>query len=258
MLTVNGKQLALERHGGGTALIMVHGLGGTSNIWYPQIQVLSKRFDIAAVDLEGSGRSPVAGAISIDSLAADLVALIEALQFQKVHLVGHSMGTLVCQSIAARHPEKVHSLALLGAFPEPPEAARQGLRDRAAKARREGMTAIADSIVQAATSADTRINQPAAAAFVRELLMRQDPEGYARSCEALAAAHAVELSAIACPTLLVTGDEDRVAPPATMQAMASRIRGARTRIIGGCGHWPTVERPKQVNYALIELYRGLC
>src|SRR5258706_588446 len=76
-----------------------------------------------------------------------------------------------------------------------------------------GMQAIADALVQAATSAETRARRPAVVAYVRETLMRQDPEGYARTCDALAEAGPADASAITCPTVLVTGDEDGVAPP---------------------------------------------
>ena len=112
------------------------------------------------------------------------------------------------------------------------------------------MRGIADAIVAGGTSKDTKVNQPAAAAFVRESLMAQPAEGYARNCDALAAASGADLSRIACPTLLITGDEDRTAPPDTGRAMATAIRGAQLQVLDGCGHWATIERPKQVNYAM--------
>ncbi len=59
-----------------------------------------------------------------------------------------------------------------------------------------------------------------------------------------------DLSRIRCPALLLTGDQDRTAPPDTGRAMASAIRGAELRILDGCGHWATIERAKQVNYAM--------
>ena len=89
---------------------------------------------------------------------------------------------------------------------------------------------------------------PAAAAFVRESLMRQDPEGYARSCEALSEAKAAALEGIAAPTLLVTGDEDAVAPPQAVRALAERLSGARSVravVLNRCGHWTPIERPEE-------------
>ncbi len=235
--------------GKGEAIVLVHGLGGTTNTWAPLVPMLKRDFTVHAYDLAGAGRSAVADGISIAGHVADLARMV-AQAGGRAHLVGHSMGTIICQHFAAQNPEAVLSLALAGPFPAPPEGARKALRDRAAKVRAEGMVGIADAIVAGGTSEDTRLNQPAAAAFVRESIMAQPAEGYARNCEALAAAEAADLARIACPTLLATGDSDRTAPPETARAMASAIAGATVTILPGCGHWPTVERPKQLAYAI--------
>ena len=179
---------------------------------------------------------------------------MDELDIPTAHLCGHSMGTIVCQHIAAEHPERVKSLALLGPLAEPPEPARQAIRDRAAVARKNGMVPIADTLVEVAISAETRSHQPAAAAFVREILMRQDAEGYARTCEALADARSADLASIRCPTLLVTGDEDGVSPPPAVKALSSRISGSRVAVLPGCGHWTPIEKPTQVNGVLLNFY----
>ena len=259
METINGKQLAVDKHlqSGGAPLIMIHGLGGTSNVWSPQVSVLSGKFSICVPDLNGAGRSPLDGEISIAGLMADVVAMMDAFDVEKAHLAGHSMGTIVCQHLAANHPERVMSLALMGPVPALPEPARPVLRDRAAKARSDGMRPIAEAVVEAATSSDTKTNQPAIAAFVRELLMRQDAESYARHCEALADSQSADLAAIQCPTLLITGDQDKVAPPDVMEALRSQISGAQAHLMTGCGHWTTLERAKQVNYLMVKFYNDI-
>ena len=259
METINGKQLAVDKHlqSGGAPLIMIHGLGGTSNVWSPQVSVLSGKFSICVPDLNGAGRSPLDGEISIAGLMADVVAMMDAFDVEKAHLAGHSMGTIVCQHLAANHPQRVMSLALMGPVPALPEPARPVLRDRAAKARSDGMRPIAEAVVEAATSSDTKTNQPAIAAFVRELLMRQDAESYARHCEALADSQSADLAAIQCPTLLITGDQDKVAPPDVMEALRSQISGAQAHLMTGCGHWTTLERAKQVNYLMVKFYNDI-
>jgi 3-oxoadipate enol-lactonase len=80
-------------------------------------------------------------------------------------------------------------------------------------------------------------------ALVRESVMRQPPEGYAKSCEALAAAQPAAIDGIRVPTLLVTGDQDGVASPATVASMSERIAGAQQVVLPGCGHWHTFEKP---------------
>ena len=136
-MEVNGKEIAIEEHGDGDAVVMVHGLGGTGNSWYPQVGPLARFFRVVRLDLEGSGRSPATGTLSIASFAADVTAVMDELDIPTAHLCGHSMGTIVCQHIAAEHPERVKNLALLGPLAEPPEPARQAIRDRASRCAQE-------------------------------------------------------------------------------------------------------------------------
>jgi pimeloyl-ACP methyl ester carboxylesterase len=89
-------------------------------------------------------------------------------------------------------------------------------------------------------------------ALIREMLMRQDAEGYARTCEALADAEAPDVAPIKCPVLLLTGDEDPIATPTGMRAVGARIAGSRTHVVGKCGHWATFEKPKETRSALEE------
>ena len=160
------------------------------------------------------------------------------------------MGTIVCQHVAVAQPKLVRSLSLFGPLIQPVDAARAAMRTRATKAREGwgGMQEIATTLMNAAISADSRQRLPAAAAFVRESLMRQEPEGYARSCECLAEAKPADVERIVAPTLLVTGDEDTVAPPQAVRAMAERLSGVnggvRVVVLNKCGHWTPIERPE--------------
>ncbi len=250
------ERMAVEIDGSGEPLIMVHGLGGCSNVFQPQIRALAARFRVIRPDLPGSGRTPANGQASIGAFVDALVRMARVLGADKAHWIGHSMGTIICQHAATEHPAMVRSLALFGPLEAPPEANRQALRARAGQARSEGMAPIAEAIVEVATSADTKANQPVVAAFVRELVMRQPAEGYAQSCEALAAAAPADIERIRVPTLLVTGDEDAIAPPANVRAMQERIGGARMTVFNRCGHWTTLERAAECSAGLREFFTG--
>ena len=241
-------RMLVEEEGEGDAVVCVHGLGGSSNTFTSLMPALA-RHRVVRVDLPGSGRSQQAeGALSIGRFAEAVVLACARLGIDRAHFVGHSLGTIVCQHIAVNEPKRVRSLALFGPLVAPPDAARTAIRGRAAKARAEGaygMHEITASLLSTALSADTRQRQPLAVAFVRESLMRQDGEAYARTCEALADAQPARLENISCPVLLVTGDEDGVASPQAVRAMAERLHGARsTRVVvlPRCGHWTPIER----------------
>ena len=250
-------RIAVEDEGEGPAVVCVHGLGGTSNTWTPLLPALA-RHRVIRVDLPGSGRSQRAeGALSIDRYVGALLDICARLNITRAHWVGHSMGTIVCQHVAAAHSKLVASVALFGPLIAPPEAARTAMKARAVKAREgaAGMHEITQALLNAALSADTRQRLPLAVAFVRESLMRQDGDAYARSCEALAGAQAAAVDRIEAPVLLVTGDEDGVAPPQAVRAMADKLHAARsTRVVvlPRCGHWTPVERPEECQRELRE------
>ena len=253
-MQVNGKELAVEVQGDGPAVLLVHGLGGTSNFYQPQVDALAERFTVIRPDMEGSGRSPVTGELSIESFAADLAGILDGLDVASARVVGHSMATLTVRRLAATHPDRVSQLVLLGAVNPPADAARQGPRDRAATVREQGQIAVADAIMTNATSEATRRDHPAAAALVRELVLRQDPEGYARSCEALAGATDPGPVDPSLPLLLLTGDEDKVGPPDASRALADAHGSAVLEVFSGCGHWTALEKPAEVTAHLCKFF----
>lgn len=237
--------MSYEDQGTGDPVVMIHGLGGSSNSFQALMPALSG-WRILRPDLPGAGLSPARDAsLSIASHAEAVLAMLQGCGIQRAHFVGHSMGTLVCQMLAASRPEMVASLALFGALTVPPDAARSGLIARAATARRDGMRGIADQVAMASTSAQSLHDNPAAAAFVRETLSRQDPQGYALNCEALARAEANDWAAITAACLLVTGDSDPVSPPSMAHLLSERLRLSTLHILTGCGHWSIMERPQE-------------
>jgi len=243
-------RVVVEDEGEGDAVVCVHGLGGSTNTFTPLMSALA-RHRVIRVDMPGSARSQrVEGPLTIERFVETLLSVCTRLNVERAHWVGHSLGTIVCQHVAVKAPKLVRSIALFGPLIAPPEAARTAIRARAAKARAEGtagMHEIALGLLNGAISAETRQRSPLAVAFVRESLMRQDADAYARTCDALAEASAAAVERIEAPVLLVTGDEDGVAPPQQVRAFADKLHSAKsTRVVvlPKCGHWTPIERPE--------------
>jgi len=257
MATTQIQGLFIETEGEGAPLVCIHGLGGSSNNWTTVLPAFAGR-KVMRIDLPGSARSPLPSQrLSIDLYVDTIASVLKELSVTQADIVAHSMGTIVAQHLAVRHPQLVKSLALFGPLLAPPDAGRDGIRQRASLAREKqeaGLQEIADAIVKGATSDETKAQRPVTIALVRESVMRQSPEGYAQSCEALAGAQAADIDTIKVPTLLVTGDQDGVGKPDAVQAMGGRIAGAKVVVLSGCGHWTTFEKPAECSAELQAFY----
>ena len=249
-------QTMIEIDGAGEPIVFVHGLGGTSNSFQMLLGALAG-FRCVRVDLPGSGRSPLPyDPLTIERFVEAVAQVMRTVCGAPAHLVGQSLGTNVCLHLTTRAPELVKSLSLFAPILEPTEAARQRLKDRARTARQDGMIGIAEAVAASGTSSASRAANALLAPFVRESHMRQGAEGFAQSCEALAEAQAADLRFLRCPTLIVTGDEDAVAPPGAAQAIADKVKGSKLRVLEHCGHWTPFERPQDCARLLSEHVRA--
>jgi pimeloyl-ACP methyl ester carboxylesterase len=248
---------AVDARGDGDPVLFVHGLGGSLNVWTPLLPALG-RWRCVRVDLPGAGRSRRAYAVaesapplSTDGHVDALRRVCDALGLARVHVVGHSYGTLIAQQLAVRDPARVRSLALFGALLEPSSAMRDGMRARAAAARAKGdLFEIAEAVSEAALSASSKQQQPVTVAFVRECVGGQSVEGLARNCTALAESVAAAHAQVRCPVLIVNGDEDVVTPLQAARQLAERLPDARVEVLARCGHWPMLERTADCQRAL--------
>jgi 3-oxoadipate enol-lactonase len=251
-------QVNYEVKGTGDVIVFVHGLGGSLNIWNSQVNVCSRYYKTIAYDLRGSGRTETSNPeYSISQFVEDLKDLLDQENVESAHFVGHSLGTLIVQHFAVRYPEKVNSLALVGGIVEIPPAGKEGLAGRSALVKEKGMDAVADAITEGGLSAFTKYANPALVGLVRELLQRNDPEGYAASCRALAEANAIEHQEVSQPVLLVVGDEDKTSPIRMAQQLYKSFPNTTLEVIPDCGHWATIEKPNDVNRALLSFLTTL-
>jgi 3-oxoadipate enol-lactonase len=237
---------------GATPVLLLHGLGGSSSTWLPQALALAADHRLIAPELPGTARTPLPRErITLAGHMAAVMALLDRLDLKHVHIAGHSMGALLALHIAAAHPERVASLVLAGGSAGPGEAQKKGLTERAAAVRRGGLASIVDTLLGVVLGPDAAGQTPTAVAFVRQSFLAQPDEGYAQTAEAIAGADWVDLSRVTCPVLALTGDADRSTPVEVMQAFTSQLPGPVTRVVlEGCGHWPMVERPRQVSYQM--------
>jgi 3-oxoadipate enol-lactonase len=242
-------RMAVDTRGDGDAVVFVHGLGGTMNVWSPLLPTMT-RWRSVRVELPGAGRSHKAHAVAEGAapLTAEvhanaLLRVCSSLGISRAHFVGHSFGTLICQHVAVQAPSLVRSLALFGAMWQPSQDMRDNMQARAVAVRSQDLFQIAEGIAHFALSPSTREQQPVTVAYVMESVLAQDGEGFARNCIALAQAQAARTELIHCPVLVVNGDEDQVTPLSAARQLTDKLSDARMEVFSRCGHWPTLERP---------------
>jgi 3-oxoadipate enol-lactonase len=243
--------MAVDSRGEGDPILFIHGLGGTMNAWTPLLPALS-RYRAVRPELPGAGRSkkayalgestPHGGKISAETHVDALVRVCTQLGITRAHVAGHSFGSIIGLQLAAKMPQLVRSLSLFGAMAQPVPQQRENMRARAAAVREQGMFDTAQGISDVALSASTKETQPVTVAYVRESVLSQDAEGFARNCLALSEAQSANLMLITCPTLIINGDEDVVTPLSGARWLGDQLKSARVEVLSRCGHWPMQER----------------
>ena len=209
-------------------VVLSHSLGADLTMWEPQARALAQRFRVLRYDSRGHGASAVPPApYTLEAIARDVLALLDALGLDRVHFCGLSMGGLVGMWLAAHAAARVDRLVLCSTAAKIGTADGWNARIHERRRRRHGRGVAGDrrALVHpglpAARARRGGANEGA-------MLDRTSPEGYARTCAAIRDADCrSDLAAVAAETLVVSGSEDPATPPAEGQAIARGIRDAR-------------------------------
>jgi 3-oxoadipate enol-lactonase len=254
--STRGFAIHYEKHGSGSGvpLVLIMGIGATCQGWLVlQVPELSRDRPNVVFDNRGAGRSEDPGAdFTTADLAGDLLALLDELHIERASLLGAFMGGMVAQELAIRHPERVHTLTLVGTFAR-------------ADARRRMLLEHWRSLADAQVSYETRVKSrllwslhdltfeqsDIIDAMLRFYLDRDAPmedKVVQRQIDACLAHDALDrLDRIQAPTLVVCGEQDLVAPLPLARELANRIPQARLVPIPGAGHLVPVEMARRFN-----------
>jgi 3-oxoadipate enol-lactonase len=220
-----------DGHPAHPCLVLSNSLGTDLSMWDVQAAALARDFLVLRYDTRGHGQSARgSGAVTIDRLGRDVLALLDLIGIGRAHFCGISMGGLTGQWLGIHAPQRIDKLVLANT------AARIGTADgwktRAALVRREGMDGVADGAAGRWFTNAFIERQPASVAAMIERLRAQDPEGYAACCDALAQADLRSaIAGIACPTLVVAGLHDPVTTVADANALKGQVPGATLAVL---------------------------
>ncbi len=239
---------------GAPVVLLANSIGTSLHIWDRPAAALAERFRVLRYDMRGHGLTDATPApYSIDRLAGDALALLDALEIGRAHVCGLSIGGMVAQRLAAGAPGRVASLVLCGTASRigPPAL----WDERIAAIRAGGLAAIADGVLARWFTPAFRAGQPVRLSGYANMLVRTPAEGYIGCAMAIRDADlGADAGRIACPTLVLAGDQDQATPPEWGRALADAIPGARFALLPGAAHIPPVEQPDALAALLLDFF----
>jgi pimeloyl-ACP methyl ester carboxylesterase len=259
---VNGVDLFYKESGNGPeTIVFSHGLLMDHTMFEPQRAAFEKQYRVIAYDHRAQGQSDDPGrGYDMSTIADDATMLIRALKAAPCHFVGLSMGGFAGMRVAAHHPELIRTLTLMNTT-----ATREKLSNRirynllAQMVKIVGPGPFTPIAVKELFGRSTRQSAEKRAmldAWTAKLRAR--PKNIAPSLQAVMNRRqfrAAEMTAIQCPTLIISGEEDTAQPPRNAESLAAGIRGARLVTIPGAGHSSSLEQPEAVITAMRELFQ---
>ena len=235
-------------------ILFLHGVGSDKSAWAPQVAHFSRTRAAIAADYPGYGDSAFTVDATRDDYADAMIALLDALEIERAHLCGLSLGGVIALAMAAAAPDRVASLVIANSFALHPDG--RAIHDGSVAACGEmGMAAMADARIDRLLGSHPP--QGLRADAVRTMSAIR-PEAYRLGARAVWLADMRTAAAdIKHPALVLCGSEDRVTPPALSDDLAERLGDARRIDIEGASHLSNLERPESFNSAVDEFISEL-
>jgi 3-oxoadipate enol-lactonase len=255
-INANGIDINYELTGreGAPVVMLSHSLASSMVMWNPQLGSLEPHFKVLRYDMRGHGGSTAPdGAYTLDLLAEDAVALLDALSIDTVHFVGLSIGGMIGQGLALNHGDRLKSLTLCDTSAVMPDEAQSILQARIAAARQSGMADQADGTLERwFTPEYLKANSPEVE-MIRQQIRATPLAGYIGCSEALRGLNYLErLSEITLATLIMVGEEDPGTPVAAAEAIHERIAGSVLVVLPAARHLSNIEQAEAFNKALMK------
>lgn len=246
-ISVNNITMHYVEAGQGSPLLLLHGLGGSHEMWLPIVPELARSHRVIVADHRGHGASDKPGGQYTTRLYADdWLALMEALKLDRAHLLGLSMGGAIAMRLAVEAPHRVHSLILVDTWGHPHPEFLAMLRQRLEKLAAGDLAAYAEAAIpQVYSPRFIRVN-PQAMAEYRARVAKANPDSL-RSAIGACMSHDMHgaLGRIQAPTLVIVGSEDGLVPPFHSEYLQRAIPRASLSVIKGSGHIPHLEAPAE-------------
>jgi len=249
----NGIEIRYEVEGDGPWVMFSHSLACHLGTWDGQAVALRDRYRILRFDTRGHGGTSVPPApYTFDQLADDVEGLLAELGVEQVHFVGISLGGMIAQEFALKHPRRLASLVLCDTTSRYPAGTEKIWQERIAAVRAQGMSPLVEPTLERWFTPAFRAARPDVMTVIGDMIRSTPAEGYVGCGAVVPRIDTTDrLRTIACPTLVVVGSRDLTVPPEEGRLAAQRIPGARLVELPTDHHTPD-EAPE----AFVDLLRG--
>ena len=229
-------------------VILIHGLGGTLNIWDPIVSVLEHRFSVLRYDLRGHGQSDVpAGDWSLEDFVSDLESIFNNESVPYAHLVGFSLGGLIVQQFALSYPDRVGQLTILSAVAGRTNAERQHVQERIRNLEKGDLNTNIELALERWFSPEFRQDHPERVQKRIAELRATSPAGYFQAYRVFVLSDLAEhLSQIQCETLVMTGEHDPGSNVRMARLIHESIPNSQLEILPNLRHSVLVESPQLI------------
>jgi len=260
-IDTNGQQIYYEMYGEGEPLILIMGIGGDSTMWTPyQVPAFSTKFQVIVFDNRDAGRSSKAATYyTIADMADDVAGLMDGLGKECAHILGISMGGMIAQEFALRYPDRLNKLILTGTGAATGRAKFDPIMawNFVKQHDTEGLAFAAQQFIWLFSTEFLRNRQAVdqTLALFASNPNPMSPEAYARQAEAYTKHDALDrLTNVRTPTLVISGEQDRLAPPWIAHELVDAIPGAKFYLVegGGASHALILERPDDFNKIVMD------
>ncbi len=240
-------------------LMFSHSLASSTVMWEPQVKHFQHSFRLLRFDTRGHGKSEAPeGPYTFQILADDVLALLDSLEIDKVHFVGLSMGGMIGQELALRHPDRLLSLTLSDTSARTPPEAIKVWEQRIEQVKREGLKPLLEGTMERWFTEPFRKRRPAIYEAIEAQFLKTPVAGYIGCVQAIMRLDNLEkLTSIRTPTLILVGEEDPGTPVSVAEEIHKRIKGSRMAIIPNSRHLPNVEQAERWNRELETFLDGL-
>jgi 3-oxoadipate enol-lactonase len=239
---------------GAPALLLMHPLGASLEIWDDQIEPLSERYELIRFDIRGHGESTLGSSseLTMEQLARDALAVLDACGVARAHLCGLSIGGMIAMQIATQWPDRALKAALCSTSAYMPT--REMWQTRIDTVRKEGVAPLVDGILGRWLTAPFRETHPEAVQRVRAMLLKADPRGYAAAAAAIRDMDLREpIRSITAKTLVIGGTEDPGTTPEHASLIARSIPGAELTMLPAA-HLVNIECEDEFERRLLEFF----